>query len=111
MRVPKFDDKIKAKENNSLKIGLLSPKHKFLAVKQYEEKSLKKTQIIEKNNNLNLFENDFDIGNEFQKYYPEGNIGSVLKTMKNDIIKIPNQILSELIGKFKISRKLQTLKG
>lgn len=93
MRFSKYDEsyKIKVKERNNSKSSLISQKRNNLTVYHHEEKSLKKTQIFEKNHKLNLFDNDFDIGIEFQKYYPEGNIGSVLKTMKNEIKKIPNR--------------------
>ena len=52
----------------------MSPKH-VIQNKQNEGQNLKKiSNMITDKNNLNLFDNEFDIGNEFQMYYPEGNI-------------------------------------
>ena len=60
---------------------------------------------IREKNFLNLFYYDFDVGNEFQKYYVLGNIQMVLKRILENKIKISKETLLNLKNIFKKSRE------
>ena len=96
--------------DNSKKISYLkqdmSPKNEpgQISFKETRNPTIFMNAISEKKL-LNMFYYDFDVGNEFQEYYVQGNIREVLKRMSEKKIKISNEILIKLKNIFKKSRK------